>query len=483
MEGVAVEGVDGRKMTYGGLFESSRMIVSDLNSLGFSRNDRIAIAFPDGLEMAVAAVAIPSGFTAIPFSPKLKPSELETNLIDVKAKALITGERESPLKDAAKELGIEVFGILQKDRAGPFTIDGIINKVIREPRLAQEEDFAFLMQSSGTTSKPKNILRTNSSICWTVFNMNHYLAPAADDLGLIAAPLFHAQGLFVLYSSLFAGSASICAPFNPLEFYDWLEAFRPTWYIGGPTLHQWVMDTAAGREALSRLNLKVIRTGAGSLQQRTMQELEKIFGAQVKETYAMTESGIIAWNPNPSRDRRFRICYPFGPEIKIIGEDGRSLGSGEAGEIAVRGPEISLRYEDNPEESSLAFVDGWFKTGDRGFIDDANFLHLIGRLKEFINRGGEKVSPQEIEEALLEHPAVADAVSFPIPHQRLGEDVAAAVVLKKGAEASEKDLRIFLFKRLAYFKVPTRIVFIGSIPKGPSGKANRLEMAKTLGIS
>ena len=483
---IAIEGIDGRTITYRGLRENVRTIVNGLNSLGFKKNDRIAIVFYDGVEMAVTSVAIPSGFIAIPLSPQLKPSELTSYLVDIGAKAVIMDNRyEGALKGTTKACGIEVVEILspKEKKDGVFTISGHLNSSIEDNKYAAPEDVAFIMQTSGTTAKPKWIPRTHSNVCWAMFIQNKFLGPAAEDKGIIAAPLFHGQGLFVLYSSLFAGSTAVCASFNPAEFYHWLDSLKPTWYIGGSTIHQWVLDAAEGNEDLiSRIKLKVIRTGAGSTPQKTLQGLEKLFGAHAVETYAMTETGTIAWNPNPSQNKKFNLCYRFGSEVQIVGEKGQTLERGNRGEISVCGPAVSKNYENNPAATSSAFINGWFRTGDLGYIDQENCLHIEGRFKEVINRGGEKIAPQEVEDVLQEHPAIAEAVVFPVPHPRMGEDVAAAVVLKKEFKISEKDLRMYLFNHLTYFKVPTRITFVEYIPKEPAGKMNRLDMAKKLGI-
>jgi acyl-CoA synthetase (AMP-forming)/AMP-acid ligase II len=486
-EGIAIEGVNGRTITYRGLRENVQMVVGWLNSLGFRRKDRIAIALPDGFEMAISLVAIPSGFTAIPLNPSFSVSEFNSYMLDIGAKALVTDQNEgTPLRGVAKDQGIEVIELILPKSKGEvaFTIAGHSGNPAGEPEFAGTEDVAFVMQTSGTTSKPKWVPLTQSNVCYNVFNRSKYLAASVEDRGLIIVPLFHAQGLMSLYGSLYSGGIAVCPPsFNPLEFYRLLDSVRPTWYVGGSTIHQSVLDTAKGNEdIISRSRLKRIRTGAGSTPQRTMQELERLFGAHFIETYATTEGGATAWNPDPSHSNCFILCYPFGPEVTIIGDDAQILPQGKHGEIMVRGPSVFGGYENDPTANFAAFIDGWFRTGDRGYLDEVNHLHLDGRVKEVINRGGEKVAPQDVEEALLEHQAVAEAVVFPVPHPTLGEDVVAAIVLRRGQEVGEKDLRAFLFDRLVYFKVPTRIVFVESIPKGPAGKVSRLDMARTLGF-
>lgn len=486
-DSVAIGGVDGRTLTYGGLREKVRMIVGGLNSQGFSRNDRIAIVHQDGLEMAACLVAILSGFTAIPLNPSLRTAEFSGYFSTIGAKALVTepGD-EAPLKGVAKDLGIETVEVRSLKGSGEeaFTIVCPSGHPPEEPKFAGPEDKSFILQSSGTTSKPKWIPITHSNACWNIQNRINYLSETADDRGLIIAPLFHAQGLFSLLSCICAGGMAVCAPgFSPVKFYSWLDSVRPTWYTSGPAVHQLVLDTANEKmDVISRSCLRQIRTGSGSTPQSTLQELGRLFRTSLIESYASTEGGAIGWNPDPAHSTGFRLCYPYGPEVAIIGDDAQALPQDKLGEIVVRGPAVFKGYINDPLATSAAFVDDWFRTGDRGYLDGEKFLHLAGRIKEEINMGGEKVAPQEVERALLEHPAIAEAVAFPVPHQTLGEVVAAAVVLKRDQCVSENDLRAFLFSHLVYFKVPTRIVFVDSLPKGPVGKVSRLDMAKALDL-
>jgi acyl-CoA synthetase (AMP-forming)/AMP-acid ligase II len=253
-------------------------------------------------------------------------------------------------------------------------------------------------------------------------------------------------------------------------------------YSAVPAVQQSIIEMAKeNKDVISRSRLRLVRTGTASLPSKTLKELERIFGVPVVETYGSTEA-IGIGRSSPCMGHRLGALKPIAPGIEIMNEKGNELHQGELGEIAVRGPNVFKGYEDDPEANKAAFVDGWFRTGDLGYFDGEGYLHLVGRVKEIINKGGEKVAPQEIDSALMEHPVVAEAVAFPVPHKTLGEDVDAAVVLREGGQVTEGELRSFLFDRLAYFNVPTRIVFVKMIPKGPTGKANRSDMARTLGL-
>jgi acyl-CoA synthetase (AMP-forming)/AMP-acid ligase II len=215
-----------------------------------------------------------------------------------------------------------------------------------------------------------------------------------------------------------------------------------------------------------------------------MAELEKVFSVPVVEAYGMTEAAHqIACNPLPPGTRKpGSVGLAAGPDVTIMDDAGAILPPGATGEIVIRGPNVTPGYQNNPDANASAFTHGWFRTGDQGFIDDENYVHLTGRLKEIINRGGEKISPREVDDVLMEHPAVAQAVTFAIPHDKLGEDVAAAIVLGENMTADEHEIRKFVAERLVSAKVPRKVLFLDEIPKGPTGKLQRIGLAEKLGL-
>jgi acyl-CoA synthetase (AMP-forming)/AMP-acid ligase II len=288
-------------------------------------------------------------------------------------------------------------------------------------------------------------------------------------------------------SSLSAGASVVCTPgFNALKFFQWMDEAEPTWYTAVPTMHQSILARAPrNTESDSRAKLRFIRSSSSSLAPQVMAALETTFRCPVIEAYGMTEaSHQMASNQLPPGNRKPGSVGPAaGPEIAILSNDGKILEAGETGEICIRGPNVTKGYENNEKANAEAFAYGWFHTGDQGTMDEEGFVRITGRLKEIINRGGEKISPREIDEVLLDHPAVEQVVTFAMPHDKLGEEVAAAVVFREGESASESDLRSFVAGRLADFKVPRKLVILDEIPKGATGKLQRIGMAQKLGLA
>jgi acyl-CoA synthetase (AMP-forming)/AMP-acid ligase II len=300
-------------------------------------------------------------------------------------------------------------------------------------------------------------------------------------------PLFHIHGLIAaVLSSLGAGGQTVCTPgFNALKFFGWLDDVAPSWYTAVPTMHQAILTRAdRNKDSLAKSKLRFIRSSSASLPPQVMQALEETFGCPVIESYGMTEAAHqMASNPLPPRERKAgSVGIAAGPEVGIMDEAGNMLGAHALGEVVIRGPNVTKGYEANPDANLKGFANGWFRTGDQGTLDDGGYLRITGRLKEIINRGGEKVSPLEVDEIVMDHPAVQQVVTFAIPHDKLGEEVGAAIVLREGIAATERDIRDFAATRLADFKVPRKIVFLAEIPKGATGKLQRIGLAEKLGL-
>jgi acyl-CoA synthetase (AMP-forming)/AMP-acid ligase II len=285
---------------------------------------------------------------------------------------------------------------------------------------------------------------------------------------------------------LSAGSQVFCTPgFNALKFFGWMDEAKPTWYTAVPTMHQAIVGRASKNvEVIKRHPLRFVRSSSSSMPPQVIREIEEVFGAPLIEAYGMTEATHqMASNPLPPAVRKpGAVGIAAGPEISIMGEDGTLLPRGAVGEIVIRGANVTAGYESNPKANAEAFANGWFRTGDQGVLDADGYLSLTGRLKEIINRGGEKVSPREVDEILMDHPAVAQVVCFGMPHPKLGEEVAAVVVLREGQPATERELQDFVSKRAADFKVPKKILFMDEIPKGATGKLQRIGLAAKLGL-
>jgi oxalate---CoA ligase len=309
----------------------------------------------------------------------------------------------------------------------------------------------------------------------------------ARDCGLNIMPLFHIHGLIAgVLAPLSAGSQVFCTPgFNALRFFAWMDEARPTWYTAVPTMHQAILArTAKNADVIARHPLRFVRSSSSSMPPQVIRGLEEAFHAPLIESYGMTEATHqMASNPLPPGTRRpGTVGRAAGPEIAIMAADGTLLERGGTGEIVIRGPNVTSGYENNPTANAEAFTNGWFRTGDQGVMDADGYITITGRLKEIINRGGEKISPREVDEILMDHPAVAQVVCFGMPHPKLGEEVAACVVLRDGQRASERELQEFVARHAADFKVPKKILFMGEIPKGATGKLQRIGMAAKLGL-
>jgi len=308
-----------------------------------------------------------------------------------------------------------------------------------------------------------------------------------DDRCLNIMPLFHIHGLIAaVLSSLAAGGSTCCTPgFNALRFFAWLGEAKPSWYTAVPTMHQAILARAARNpEAVAAAKLRFIRSSSASLPPQVMVELEALFSCPVVESYGMTEAAHqMTSNPLPPAARKpGSVGIAAGPEVAIMAEDGEMLGADTVGEIVIRGPNVTAGYVNNPSANDSAFAFGWFHTGDQGTIDNEGYVRVTGRLKEIINRGGEKISPREVDEVLMDFPAIAQVVTFAMPHDKLGEEVAAAIVLREGLAATEGEIRAFCATRLADFKVPRKIVILDEIPKGATGKLQRIGLAQKLGL-
>ena len=462
-----------------------------LNRVGIGRGDRVAIVLANGPEMASCFAAVASCCTAAPLNPAYKSDEFEFYLSDLKPAALILADGdESPARVVAARLGLPVISLLHGDgEAGRFRLDtaALPARPAARPGAAGADDIGLVLHTSGTTARPKIVLLSNRNLAASADHIASTLALSPADTCLNIMPLFHIHGLIAaVLASLRAGAAVCCTPgFNAFKFAEWLQQVRPSWYTAVPTMHQAILMRMRDKRAqAAAAGLRFIRSSSASLPPQVMAELEAVFASPVVEAYGMTEAAHqMACNPLQGPRKPGSVGRAAGPEIAVMADDGTILPQGEIGEVVIRGPNVTPGYDNNPDANARAFTDGWFRTGDQGRLDEDGYLFLTGRLKEQINRGGEKISPLEIDVVLLDHPAVAQAVTFAMPHDKLGEDVAAAVVLREGASASEPAIREFVATRLAAYKVPRRVVILTEIPKGATGKVQRVGLAAKLGLA
>jgi oxalate---CoA ligase len=486
-DAVAIAAHEAKPLTYAGLRSVIHRTQRSLNELGIGRGDRVAIVLPNGPEMATAFLGVASATASAPLNPAYRQDEFEFYLEDLNAKALIIeAGSESPAIDAAERLGVALITLAPEGPAGAFRLLGSEVGAAAEPGLAEPGNVALILHTSGTTSRPKIVPLTHANIWTSARNIAASLELSENDRALNVMPLFHIHGLIAgLSAPLSRGGAVFCTPgFNALKFFGEMEEAQPTWYTAVPTMHQTILMRAGRhKETITRHPLRFVRSSSSSLPPTVIGELEAAFKCPVIEAYGMTEATHqMASNPLNGTRKPGSVGVPAGPEIAIMNEAGQLLSRGETGEVVIRGENVTAAYENNPKANGEAFVNGWFRTGDQGVIDADGYLTLTGRLKEIINRGGEKISPREVDEALMDHPAVLQAVAFAVPHPMLGEDVGAAVVLREGLTATEQELGAFLSERLAAFKTPRKILFLAEIPKGATGKLQRIGLAQKLGL-
>ena len=486
---IALTAPERSPLSYGDLQRLIDRTVASLNAMGLGRGDKIAIVLPNGPEMAAAFIAMACAVTTAPLNPAYREDEFAFYMDDLKAKALVVEEGStSPARAAAARLGLPVVEIASGQQAGDFTLASALGGRPREPGRAGAEDVALVLHTSGTTSRPKIVPLSHANLAASAGNIVRTLNLTAADHCLNIMPLFHIHGLVAaILASLAAGGSICCTPgFNALKFFSWMDEAAPSWYSAVPTMHQAILARAErNRAVIDRHPLRFIRSSSASLPAPVLADLERAFSCPVIEAYSMTENAhqMTSNQLPPGKRKPGFVGVAAGPEVAVMAPDGRLLGAHEEGEVVTRGPNVTRGYENNPAANATAFAFGWFHTGDQGFMDEDGFLKITGRLKEIINRGGEKIAPVEVDEVLMDHPAVHQAVTFAMPHDKLGEDVAAAIVLKDGMTVDERALRDFASRRLADFKVPRKIVIVAEIPKGATGKMQRIGLAQKLGLA
>ncbi|HET9269643.1 MAG TPA: condensation domain-containing protein, partial [Vicinamibacterales bacterium] len=458
-------------LTYALLSRQIGDIVTALNALGIGRHDRVAIVVSDGPDMAVASLAVAAAATCAPLNPAYRAAEFEADLARLHCRALLVPVGStSPAVTVARARGIAVLELIPGPygEAGRFTVcGGQSNRPKRGVRSgpAEPDDVALVLQTSGTASQPKIVPLTHANITAAAQNIGAALELTPGDRCLSVMPLFHIHGLSAVFASMAAGASVVCpGPFDGQAFFEWMQAFAPTWYTAAPTIHRSILDRASRHPgAVAHSSLRFIRSASAAMPRQLMADVERVFRVPFVEAYGMTEAGpqIASNRLSPGERKPGSVGRPAGPEVAIMD-----------GEVVIRGANVCVK--------------DWLRTGDLGYLDADGFLFITGRLKEIINRGGEKVSPHEVDEVLLDHPAVAQAATFPISHPTLGEDVAAAIVLRPDVAAARdelvRDIRAFASARVAEFKVPQLVVVVSEIPTGAGGKVHRLDLAAQLGV-
>jgi acyl-CoA synthetase (AMP-forming)/AMP-acid ligase II len=468
------------RVTYGALRAQVMAVAEQLAAAGVKSGDRVGMALPNGLPTIVAFLAASVAGTAAPLNPAYKEDEFRFYLEDTAARVLIL-PREGG--DEARRAAGDRVSILtaDMDAAGTVTLGGVSGR--GSVALPDVNSVALVLHTSGSTGRPKRVPLAHANLSISAGNVARSYGLGPDDVSLCVMPLFHVHGLVAstLATLSTGGTVVVPAKFSPLSFWRVAKDYGVTWYSAVPTLHQLLLarvGDAASRRPAGTERLRFIRSCSAALPPQVMSALEAAFGAPVLEAYGMTEAAHqMTSNPLPPAQRKPGSVGP-GTDVRISIMDaaGRHLPVGERGEVVIQGPNVIRGYENNPEANATSFVDGWFRTGDQGYLDADGYLTLVARIKELINRGGEKISPREIDEVLLAHPAVAEAVCFGVPHKTWGEEVAAAVVVREAV--SEADLLAHCRERLADYKRPKQIYITDAIPRTATGKIQRGVVAK-----
>jgi acyl-CoA synthetase (AMP-forming)/AMP-acid ligase II len=471
----AIESPGLHPLTYRDLRIQILYVIKTLNTRGFHRKDRIAVITPPGPETAVITVAVMAGFTLISLNPQNKQQEYERYFSHLNINAIIVQKGdETAATTVATSRGIPVFELAPvSGTAGKFEMEPAVVQNAEEAEFATSSDIANMLLTSGTTAEPKTVSVLQRNFCIIRQRQNTVLKITGSDRCLHIVPYYHGMGIGLpLLGILSAGGTVICVKdFIPSDFFFLLKTYRPTLYTAGPALHQGILREIKKIPPgeLKNNSLRCILTGSMSMTGTVNNELETFLGVPVIEYYASSEAGTISINfpPKPGS-----VGIPVVGHLDILDENDNLLGPYEQGEIVVKDETICDGYCDAPDESRAVFMSGGYRTGDTGYLDDEGYLFLTGRKKELINKGGTKISPEEIDTVLKTHPGVRDAMTFGVSDPVLGEDI-EAVVVPADAPVTEAELRYYLLDRLIQFKVPRRIHFVDAIPRNAVGKPLR----------
>ena len=483
---IAMSAPNRSALSYKGLRNHCDQIGKQLASQGLSNSDRVAIVLPNGPEMASAFLAVASYMSAAPLNPTYKKSEYAFYLEDLKPGLVIVEENSTnPVRAAAADLSIPVVEAKVKSGspAGAFKL--FQSEADIQPSNLDHE--ALVLHTSGTTSRPKVVPLLQRNILASTRNISASLELTATDHCLNIMPLFHIHGLIAVLATSMSQGASVCCSsgFNALKFLELAKEEKISWYSGVPTMHQTILLRAQKQpEAARALGLRFLRSSSASLPPAVFNELNDVFGCPVIEAYGMTEA-THQMTSNPlelGKQKAGFVGIVTSPEVCIMDSSGNQLSLGEEGEVCIRGENVTPGYENNEAANASSFTNGWFRTGDQGLFDQDGYLKITGRLKEIINRGGEKISPLEVDNVLMEHPDIQQVVTFAVSDKMLGEEIGAAVVMADGKSMDSGQLRKYAGEHLAKFKIPKHIVFVDEIPKGATGKLQRIGLAKKLGL-
>jgi acyl-CoA synthetase (AMP-forming)/AMP-acid ligase II len=471
----------GIRVTYDSLRQQVLAMADALASAGIRRGDRVALALPNGLPAIVSFLAASIAGTAAPLNPAYPYEEFLFFLGDTDARVLICPPVEAEYaRSAAADRKIPVFSVEMSDQGTVHLVDPPKGVSVTVPTA---DDIALVLHTSGSTGRPKRVPLRHFNLAVSSANIANTYALSEEDVSLCIMPLFHIHGLMASTMATLLSGGAVVVPtrFNALAFWRTVREYRVTWYSGVPTMHQLLLARTREKPE-DAASLRFIRSCSAPLSPELIHKMEGVFGVPFVEAYGMTEAAHqMTSNPLPPRHRKAgSVGVGAGIRINIMDAQGNHLGNDHRGEVVIQGANVFRGYESNPEANARAFVNGWFRTGDQGFLDEDCYLHLTGRIKDIIIRGGENIAPHEIDEVLLKHPAIAAAVTFGFLHPTLGEDVAAAVVLHQPGSETELSLLKHCRDHLAEFKCPKKIYIVESIPTTTTGKIRRRVVAALL---
>src|SRR3954470_7600465 len=491
----------GRSITYRGLDALVADLTGRLSGHGVNPGDAVAIVSDNCLEYVVALVAVMgTRASAAPVNPALTAPQLVSTLSSLQSRATIV---PAHLYDGLVAThGIETAAVwelaLARGPDGQLRAELVASRASADGSVGAEwpplapplaGDVALLLQTSGTTAAPKVVPLTHGNLLASIDSIRTTYRLTPDDATLLVMPLHHGHGLIAgLLATLGSGGAGYLPSggrFHAGSFWSDMVTARATWYTAVPTMHQILLARASSDYPTDGYpRLRFVRSCSAPLAPKVLEDLESAFSAPVIPAYGMTETAHqVSSNPLPSDgvDKPASVGLGTGVDIRVTGPGGQPAPSGETGEVWVRGPAVTSGYLDNPAATAESFSGGWFHTGDLGYQDIDGYLFLTGRIKETINRGGEKISPTMVDEVLQSNPDVEDAVSFAVPDEKYGEEIQAAVVLRPGHTLGEDELRQYARSKLSAFEVPKRIFFMADLPRTAKGAGDRRRLATLLG--
>jgi len=472
--------------TYSELIKHINHVIEQLIIIGIQKNDRVAIYLTNKPETIITFLAISEIATAAPLNPAYTSNEVKFYIEDTNAKYLITSDEPTSQQAilGCPENVTHIIVKYEKHKFNLITNKNLTNKLNEKEihKNNKPNDIALILHTSGTTSRPKRVPLSHNNIKISIQNIVKTYQLTSEDISLCIMPLFHIHGLVASTLATLSTGGTVILPekFNALTFWEIIKTYKITWFSAVPAIHQTALTRMKNNSNIKEYikTLRFIRSCSSPLSPQIMLEMEDILNVPVLEAYGMTEAAHqMSSNPlSPGKRVPGSVGKGTNVDIAIMDTQGNILSSQEQGEIVIKGDNVIDGYEDNPEANAYSFTNGWFRTGDEGIIDEEGYIKIVGRIKELINKGGEKISPIEIDETLLLHPSVSEAVSFAIPHKTYGEEPSAVVIIK--SQVTEKELIKHCKKSLALFKCPRSIKIVESIPRTATGKIQRRIVAE-----